>query len=84
MIGLDTFGLTTLVWLTRRRFTDARELSARTVLAVRLNALLDARGLTQVEVARITVLSKCQDTGGSANLGERSRFAGGGAGSGGA
>jgi hypothetical protein len=51
---------------------------------VRLNALLDARGLTQVEVARITVLSKCQDTGGSANLGERIRFAGGGTGSGGA
>ena len=51
---------------------------------MRLNALLDARGLTQVEVARITVLSKRQDTGGSANLGERSRFAGGGAGSGGA
>jgi predicted XRE-type DNA-binding protein len=39
-------------------FPDALELSARTVLAVKLNALLDARGLTQVEAARITGMTQ--------------------------
>ena len=39
-------------------FPDAPELSARTVLAVKLNALLDARGLTQVEAARITGMTQ--------------------------
>ena len=39
-------------------FPDAPELSARTVLAVKLNALLDARGLTQAEAARITGMTQ--------------------------
>lgn len=37
---------------------DARELSAKTVLAVKLNALLDERGLSQVEVARLTGMTQ--------------------------
>ena len=33
-------------------FPDAEELSAKTTLALRLNEILDRRGLTQVEAAR--------------------------------
>lgn len=39
-------------------FPDAEELSAKTVLAVKLNALIDARGLSQVEAARITGMTQ--------------------------
>ena len=39
-------------------FADARELSAKTVLAVKLNSLLEARGLSQVEAAHITGMTQ--------------------------
>ncbi len=39
-------------------FPDARGLSAKTVLAVKLNSLIDARGLSQVEAARITGMTQ--------------------------
>ncbi len=39
-------------------FPDARELSAKTVLAVKLNSLIDVRGLSQVEAARITGMTQ--------------------------
>lgn len=39
-------------------FADARELSAKTVLAVKLNSLLEARGLSQIEAAHITGMTQ--------------------------
>lgn len=34
-------------------FADAEELSAKVLLALRLNAIPDRRGLTQIEAARL-------------------------------
>ncbi|HRN61872.1 MAG TPA: helix-turn-helix transcriptional regulator [Luteimonas sp.] len=39
-------------------FEDAGELSAKAALAVRLNELIDARGLSQTEAARITGMTQ--------------------------
>ncbi|MEO3434266.1 helix-turn-helix transcriptional regulator [Inquilinus sp. CAU 1745] len=39
-------------------FNDAEELSAKTVLAVKLNELIDKRGLSQTEAARITGMTQ--------------------------
>jgi predicted XRE-type DNA-binding protein len=39
-------------------FPDARELSAKTMLAIKLNSLIDARGLSQLEAARITGMTQ--------------------------
>lgn len=39
-------------------FDDAEELSAKTVLAIKLNDLIDKRGLSQVEAARITGMTQ--------------------------
>jgi predicted XRE-type DNA-binding protein len=39
-------------------FDDAEELSAKTLLAVKLNALIDRRGICQVEAARITGMTQ--------------------------
>jgi predicted XRE-type DNA-binding protein len=37
---------------------DAEELSAKAALAVRLNELIDTRGLTQTEAARVTGMTQ--------------------------
>ena len=37
---------------------DAEELSAKTILAIKLNELIDARGLNQTEVADITGMTQ--------------------------
>lgn len=39
-------------------FDDAQELSAKAVLAMKLNALMDTRGLSQTEAARITGMTQ--------------------------
>lgn len=39
-------------------FDDADELSAKTILAVKLNTLIDKRDLTQTEVAHITGMTQ--------------------------
>ena len=39
-------------------FDDAKELSAKTTLAVKLNELIDKRGLSQTEAARITGMTQ--------------------------
>ncbi len=39
-------------------FDDAEELSAKTVLAVRLNSLVEERGLSQIEVAHLTGMTQ--------------------------
>ena len=39
-------------------FPDARKLSAKTMLASKLNSLIDARGLSQLEAARITGMTQ--------------------------
>lgn len=39
-------------------FEDAEDLSAKAVLAVKLNALIDKRSLTQTEAARITGMTQ--------------------------
>ncbi|KAF1687552.1 XRE family transcriptional regulator [Pseudoxanthomonas broegbernensis] len=39
-------------------FEDAEDLSAKAALAVKLNELIDARGLSQVEAARITGMTQ--------------------------
>lgn len=39
-------------------FEDAEELSAKAVLAVKLNELIDKRGLSQTEAARITGMTQ--------------------------
>jgi predicted XRE-type DNA-binding protein len=39
-------------------FDDAEELSAKTVLAVKLNELIDKRGLSQTEAARLTGMTQ--------------------------
>jgi len=39
-------------------FVDAEELSAKAILAVRLNELIDKRGLSQIEAARITGMTQ--------------------------
>lgn len=39
-------------------FDDAKELSAKAVLAVKLNALIDKRGLSQTEAAHITGMTQ--------------------------
>ncbi len=39
-------------------FDDAEELSAKTVLAVKLNALIEQRGLSQIEAAAITGMTQ--------------------------
>jgi predicted XRE-type DNA-binding protein len=39
-------------------FPDAKELSAKTVLAIKLNSLLEMRGLSQAEAARITGMTQ--------------------------
>jgi predicted XRE-type DNA-binding protein len=39
-------------------FDDAEELSAKAVLAVKLNALIDKRGLSQTEVAGLTGMTQ--------------------------
>jgi len=44
--------------LTDLGIPDARELSAKALLAVRINKLVDKRGLTQVEAARITGMTQ--------------------------
>lgn len=44
--------------LTDRGFDDAEELSAKAVLAVKLNALIDKRGLSQTEAADITGMTQ--------------------------
>ena len=44
--------------LTDLGFDDAEELSAKTVLAVKLNALIEQRGLSQNEAADITGMTQ--------------------------
>lgn len=44
--------------LTGLGFDDAQELSAKTVLAVKLNELIDSRGLNQTEAARLTGMTQ--------------------------
>ncbi len=44
--------------LTDLGFDDAEELSAKAELAVKLNELIDKRGLTQTEAARITGMTQ--------------------------
>jgi predicted XRE-type DNA-binding protein len=39
-------------------FPDAAELSAKAMLALKLNALVDARGLSQAETARLTGMTQ--------------------------
>lgn len=39
-------------------FDDAEELSAKAVLAIKLNALIEKRGLNQIEAARITGMTQ--------------------------
>ena len=39
-------------------FADAEELSAKAALAVKLNELIDKRGLSQTEVAEITCMTQ--------------------------
>jgi predicted XRE-type DNA-binding protein len=39
-------------------FGDAEELSAKTLLAVKLNELIDRRGLSQTEAAEITEMTQ--------------------------
>ncbi|WP_050453150.1 helix-turn-helix domain-containing protein [Candidatus Burkholderia verschuerenii] len=39
-------------------FEDAEELSAKTALALKLNALLDRRGLSQMEAATLTGMTQ--------------------------
>jgi len=39
-------------------FDDAQELSAKTVLAVKLNELIDSRGLNQTEAAHLTGMTQ--------------------------
>jgi predicted XRE-type DNA-binding protein len=39
-------------------FDDAEELSAKTVLAVKLNELIDKRGLSQTQAARLTGMTQ--------------------------
>ena len=39
-------------------FDDAKELSAKTTLAVKLNELIDKRGLSQTEDARLTGMTQ--------------------------
>lgn len=39
-------------------FDDAEELSAKTILAVKLNELVEGRGLSQTEVAAITGMTQ--------------------------
>lgn len=39
-------------------FDDAEELSAKTVLAVKLNSLIEKRNLSQIEAARITGMTQ--------------------------
>lgn len=39
-------------------FDDAEELSPKTVLAIKLNELIDKRGLSQTEAARITGMTQ--------------------------
>ena len=39
-------------------FADAEELSAKAVLAVKLNELIDQRSLSQIEAARITGMTQ--------------------------
>lgn len=39
-------------------FDDAEELSAKAILAVKLNALIDKRGLKQTEVAELTGMTQ--------------------------
>lgn len=39
-------------------FDDSAELSAKAILAVKLNALIDARGLSQVQAAGITGMTQ--------------------------
>ncbi len=39
-------------------FGDAEELSAKAILAVKLNELIDQRGLSQTEAARITGMTQ--------------------------
>ncbi len=39
-------------------FDDAEELSAKAILAVKLNDLIEQRGLSQVEVARLTGMTQ--------------------------
>ena len=44
--------------LTYLGFGNAEELSAKAILAVKLNELIDKRGLSQVEAARITGMTQ--------------------------
>lgn len=44
--------------LTDLGFADAEELSAKAVLAVKLNELIDKRGLSQTEAAHITGMTQ--------------------------
>lgn len=44
--------------LTDLGFEDAEELSAKAILAVKLNELIDKRGLSQTEVARIVGMTQ--------------------------
>lgn len=39
-------------------FDDAEELSAKTILAVKLNELIENRGLSQTEAARLTEMTQ--------------------------
>ena len=39
-------------------FDDAQHLSAKTVLTIKLNELIDQRGLTQIETARLTGMTQ--------------------------
>ena len=41
-------------------FADAEELSAKAALALKLNALIDQRGLTQIETAGITGMTQAK------------------------
>lgn len=44
--------------LTDLGFDDAEELSAKTILAVKLNELIESRGLSQIETAAITGMTQ--------------------------
>lgn len=44
--------------LTDLGFDDAEELSAKTILAIKLNELVDKRGLSQTEAASITGMTQ--------------------------
>jgi predicted XRE-type DNA-binding protein len=50
-------------------FDDTEELSAKTILAIKLNELIDDRGLNQTEVADITGMTQPSDTDAAARRG---------------